>query len=312
MCSYTLYFIPIWLKYIYKILGIIQFSDNPSNKKCVLIPHLWPLPCYLFYTYTTISVVIFYETLDYKGLTNVMKYCDYFSFLISSSNMLINFFVFYRRTPRLKLFLYKIRQCDGTEKRGNKWSKIYFIILVSIILSFTHVDLYGIPTSVQLLYSIPIIINIFELLFVSDLLSSLREKFQQVNEQLKKEANLVDNFPLTVAKSARQIQDLIRLHYKLVSLAKEANVLFSTTHLASMVTFFCTVIDSIYFQLYLYAHYDERFIYAFMFCNFFWLGAQTSWFFMLLKSWSNTQDEVSAKSQSFLFTCVVLCRQIVP
>jgi hypothetical protein len=296
MCSTILSSIPIWLKYIYKLLGVIQFSDKPSQKKSVLIiPYMWPLTLYLFYSYVIIWAVLSLKSQEYTVFTSIIKYCDSLGIIASFLNMFTNCFVFYQRTPRLTLLLSQLCKCGGTEKQLNNWIKVYFMILVFTILTFTQFNIFDISPAIQLSYNIPIIINIFELLFVGDILSTLHQKFHVINQELVNEVAVIDKFPQTIAQRICQVQKLSNRHHILVDLAKEANELFSTTTLAAMVTLFATVIDSIYFNLYLYANYNANFVNMFLFFNIIWLAAQVSWFYVLLKIWSDIQDEVKKK-----------------
>ncbi|KAJ3648629.1 hypothetical protein Zmor_020420 [Zophobas morio] len=205
--------------------------------------------------------------------------------------MITNFCVFYKRTPQLKLLLFKIYTTEGPTKQLSNYLKLYFVLLTTVNLMFACSQILGLSVPLQLSINIPIVANVFELVFVGDVISTLQEKFRSVNKLLQMEQEHLTR------QSICRLQKISHQHYDLVGLAKQANYIFGVTFLTGMATLVCSAIDGIYFTLYIYANYSNNFeSFKFFVFNIIWLGSQISWLYVLIKLWSDSEEEANAVS----------------
>lgn len=290
-----MYLKPTWLKYIYNFFGIVQFHENRENNSTNSIPHLWPLPCYFSYLYVSIYTLVSYKTFAYFGMTRTIVYVDYLCFTVFFLSIITCFYVFFKRSNRLKQIFYQISTSGNPpDHRLNRWLKIYFAILVVANLVFIIIlHLSSIDTALfyHLTYDIPMFLNVFELLFTADVVKTLQIKFCEINETLRKESDFTGK-NIKISQRINQIKRISQRHFHFSNLAKDINDLFGTTMLPGMVSLFLTVITCIYYTLYLFSNFNFNQIITYLIFNILWLGTQGSWFYVLLKVWNDTQEEV--------------------
>lgn len=296
--------IPKTLKYVYKLLGIIQFSSSSDSK---LYPRLWCIPTYLCFICSVLHKKIVPPLSTQSGLN---EYFEILIFVQSVSFVCVSGILFSLKANNLKHLLHKIEkiEIDSIKKFTPMISqRIFFRFMLLISVALTVI--FGIivtsePTSLPRAW-IARLIYMSEVLFINDLLYYISSKFQMINEEIQKQNFLVPLsviFPLTkvekikileesdLSYKIKRIHEMSDCHYDLVHLTLKVANNFNTLIIFSLMLWFAFIIETIYVVTFMVINKVEGLsVYCFNLSSIFYLFM---WLCLLLSSFNETQLKV--------------------
>ncbi|KAJ3655433.1 hypothetical protein Zmor_014565 [Zophobas morio] len=250
--------IPLWMRTIYRLLGVVQFSYKTPTSFSRCIPRIYCIPVFILYGYCCYS----YYSIKFMLRNTIVQKVD---FIISSVGVLsttTSLLLFGLRSSKLKLLLLtldKLKSHSLHEIRQKNYLKniSLVIILLHVLLSLIF------PTVFirEVYYFMPVTVGLFDHLFLNEILESVRAEFAIINEELSRHALFTRIITITadgtiqqqskkeIDFTLRRVEEVILRHCDLVSLVFNINKLFSITTVASMITWFVYVTDIIYYFL---------------------------------------------------------------
>lgn len=237
---------PTVVKYIYKLTGIIQFSQNASTK-FPLAPRLWCIPFYILYICIYVKSVFSFDTIQFTG---IFKFFDISISFASLFLMVALVVTCYSRNDNLKLLLIKIKRINllpmshRNKIKRNDW--ISFILIGLIATNILVFNLFNsVPVECLLQIYIPVAVGSLNHACLNDIMVIICNKFQAINEQLQRKVYCVD-----IGFSIQRVQELSHLHYELVNLAQQVNKHFEVTTIVGIASWFGLVLNILYYILY--------------------------------------------------------------
>ncbi|XP_044265600.1 uncharacterized protein LOC123011941 [Tribolium madens] len=260
---------PTHLKFIYKIIGLVQFSDKTQetlfSKIC---NHFWCVPFCSYFIYLCVCC----EPYDHSDLS-LFVYLSSVSYLanIFCISILITTFGF--KANELKCLLLEINAIDFREKSIKKfdWHQLLLTGLYLAHFAFIPYLKESVPI-VVFFYILPITINCFDNLFKRDVLNLLVDKFKFLNKEFERQSDLADlqkSFPLTKTKkikfleneeidwNLRYIEELSQYHYQLVHLSLDICKNFEIGLVITLTLWFEKIIESTYFSIFTVVNDDS-------------------------------------------------------
>lgn len=249
--------IPTLSKYIYKAIGVIQFSAAES----LTYSRLWCIPIFAGYFY------LIYYMQFYTSVVNldVFEYLEILTIIQNVVLVLVYAIIFFKRARNTKQILGKIDNIKLyalTTSRRFAQPHTFFRRLLLVML-FTNFGFIIASNKIQLLIHawLPRALTTAETLFINDLFYYVSAKFELINQHLKRQTSSVELatiFPLTKTNKIKILEDddlsfkierineLSGCHYDLVHLAIELGKNFEFSIVFSLVLWFAFVIESVY------------------------------------------------------------------
>ncbi|EFA07624.1 gustatory receptor 131 [Tribolium castaneum] len=270
---------PKYLKYVYKLSGILQFSETDSS----VYQRLWCLPFYGYLIYLCVN----YNISEYKT-KQVFLLIDKFTNLANMLMIIIYFISCHRRSNNLKNLLTEVSNFGIFNLKISKrnWSRIILLTLLLLCLCYLPIQRNGLQKTFYI-YLSPNLFQCLDLLFLNDLLNPITIKFQQINRILKKQKSSI--------LCMQQIQNLSHLHHDLVNLTTKIVNNFDVTITVALAVWFESMIETIYYLIFLTKN-DTKHSYVFYFSNFTLLLLCYSWLFILIGTLANVKSETDRTS----------------
>jgi ABC-type multidrug transport system fused ATPase/permease subunit len=302
--------IPFWVRLVYKFYGVIPFPLSTPATFSSIVPHLYCLPFYIFYTYT--CTVWLQDTINSAYSIDLIDYIDVTLALVSIFAITTSVVSKYWISNKISLLLEKVQDmkvvlsCGTPKKRKYHFNWSETILVTAVVVNYA-LTLFTDESNFIFFCYIPSGVCCLNHLFLSNVLRSIRDQFDLINHHLQRQVNSVDLvkiFPLTrhekikqlkekdVASNIRHIEQLSLFHYDLVHLAKDINSLFDVTTIVSMAMWFSCVVDASYDFVYFVVNKIEpdaplQFWYIQANLLFFLL-----WLFVMVRMYSRTQQSV--------------------
>ncbi|RZB40827.1 7tm 7 domain containing protein, partial [Asbolus verrucosus] len=213
---------------------------------------------------------------------------------------------------QIKLLLIKVQNIKlysftspNKHVKRNIWCPI--MLFGSLLLNLMFMPFMGAKTKLFVYIWFPRFVNASDTLFLRDILYYISDKFELINLQLQRQICSVDLFklfPLTTTNKIKlleeddinfniqRIEELSHMHYNLINLATEIVKLFEITVILSLILWFESIIETVYYIIYMTVneldqdliHYGLNVTYVmFLFC----------WLFVLVSSFSHTQNKAN-------------------
>ncbi|KAJ3648636.1 hypothetical protein Zmor_020427 [Zophobas morio] len=288
--------IPIGLRTIYHLCGIIQFTCSP-NRFTQIISRLLFLPFFLFYGYCCVKWFI-YLILIIR--TDFMKF-EVVMTLWATFTEITSMIVFTLRNRKLKTVLLKLNEIKikfrfvEKKKLWHDWVKT--LTFVTIILQLVLIlNVYRTWWSIHLIFAyifIPPITCLLNNLFLDNVLQAFYIQFRAINSEIQEISRLSDiSFDFT---KFRDLEELSLLHYNLVRLVLEINSLFDVTILTSMVLWFGNIVSIlfIFVESVLKGILPRMRFRLYLLCL---LIHYLLWLFIVVRMYSRTQKEANQTS----------------
>jgi hypothetical protein len=309
MC--LLYDTPTYLKCLYKLTGVAQFSYNSQSNFPDFLQRLWCFPFYLYLGYTCLDY-----NFSYYYLENMLHYINAISNITNIICLSLCVFIFFKRTSNLKILLLNIdnikfdcvKRCEG----HYNWQRP--LLLGLLFLNFAFIPFLKTPKKLLIyIYDLPMVLICFDNLFMNDVMSTVFEKFELINRQLHRQVNSVnfcEIFPLTkiekikileddeITFNVHHVQKLSHMHYDLVHLAIDICKNFEISILAMLVLGFQKIIATVYFIV--YTTYNSKNVTVISYCtNAVYAVYHFCWLFVLIEVLSRVQNEAN-KTATFV------------
>ena len=279
MATELLETIPKTFKYIYKLLGIVQFSyckTPPKNKLSKFAPHLW---CVFSYGYF-INICTFYNSSNYN--VKIMFYVHFLVYHGTVLLMIVLFLMFCIRSTRTKALLIRIDQnkmkCQKSTK--NNRTLVRIILLGCLLTNVVFFIFLEVGYYVYISYCCVIIS--FENIFLNDIFDCLCDKFTLINQRLETSVTTSNQNKMDT------IQDLSHQHYDLVLVTLQMSKQFETVVTVTIVQWFVAMIDSIYTATVLGV--KSQVLTARFGSNFSHIVFLSCWLLVLIAKFSKTQE----------------------
>lgn len=292
----------IILKFIYKLTGIVQFSDSDTE----IYQRLWCLPYYLYLIY----LVVNYNLVKFKS-REVFLFIDTFTNFGNVVTIIIFFISCYRRSNKLKLLVIEVNKIKISDKKTSKrnWRKITLLSLLLVNLCVLPFQQNPMET-VFYIYYCPIVFYCFDILFLDDVLTPVLHRFQLINNNLKRQINLVieesdNSFKL------KQIENLSCLHYDLVISALKIVKKFEITITVALAMWFESVIETIYFVIFVLKNGSNNYLMNYL-CNGVNLLLCFVWLFILIDILTRVKSEADKTATCIheIWNKFVICGKI--
>ncbi|KAJ3648637.1 hypothetical protein Zmor_020428 [Zophobas morio] len=297
--------IPFWLRIIYRLHGIINFSCSTSGSfysRC--FTRLCCVPILAFYTYCCSMWLV-------RRINGSNTTVDKIDLIVSSVGVLsttVSLLTFILRSNRLKFFLLQLNELklNYNRKLKNDYLKNSVFVVTALLWSFLLVF----PrTFVSVAYYVlPAVIGLFDHLFLSEILEFVRLELVLINEELHRKATGMLSIRTTSIKNTvihdlkdkeiyfilARIEEITLRHSDLVVLALDINKLFDITTISSMITWLVYVVDAIYYLIHIadISFFDLIFtcLYALLF--FLWLPVMARTYRLARKEVNQTSEFV--------------------
>jgi hypothetical protein len=257
--------LPFCLALFYKFIGIVQFScKNTSSTFSRYLPRFWSVPvcalhfsCYYFWLTSTYF--------DKKNLTATFQKVDMVASVVSSFTMITSIVIFKWRSNKLKFLLLKLKDIQTTlspetHKQRLNWFEIIFIV-TGVVNFIAIIYIYDYSSVILFSTYLSAGVSSFDHLFLNNVLKSIRNQFDSINQSLQTEVQRVafhKTFSLNGARKVekldighniRRIQELSLHHLDLVNLSLDVSKLFDITTIVSTIMLFGYIIDTVYIFL---------------------------------------------------------------
>lgn len=279
-------------KYVYKIMGIIQFSADSK-----IAPHLWPLPLNIFFIYICYD---YYMSINYVKFWGIFLYVDSLSTTTSILSMLTSIIVFYDRSNKIKFLLDKLDENTLQSEKTSSFNYLKITLVCSLLVHFSFYPFMEDPVIFSLIYIVPGIINCCDHLFLNDIFEIIYNKFELINQEFQRQTIFyhqikTKNFIDTEIKlKLDQIEQLSLYHNDLIDLSLQINKHFEKTTIAAMIMWFVYVTNTLYFLLFSLIHYEYKKNSVILFgINFAYLMFFVFWLYLMLKMYTRTEKEVN-------------------
>ncbi|KAJ3648634.1 hypothetical protein Zmor_020425 [Zophobas morio] len=295
--------IPLCLRIIYRLCGIIQFTyeDSPRSFSQILL-RLCPIAMFLFYCYTCVvwfGYLVASVNLLKLNVLQVEVMMTVWAVFTEITSMVI----FTLRSHKLKMLFLKLEEIRikppfrEKNKTERDWMKILVLIITFLNFTIEPLHVWGPGFLIMGFFVIPPVTCILNHLFLGDVLKIVRLQFKLINQQLQKKVSVAHiGFPLNKTENLKQLEELSFLHYDLVRLVLEISSYFDVTTLISIVLWFGNFIAAIYILIMmLNAPFQFKFLFSLM-CNVFYY---LLWLLMIVCMYSRTQKEAN-KTSTFI------------
>ncbi|KAJ3641751.1 hypothetical protein Zmor_028230 [Zophobas morio] len=238
------------VKFIYNVLGIVQFSYDktpPRTKFAKIVPRLWSVLSYS----TFIHLCIFFNNSRHDG--KIMTYVQVFLYHGTVVLMILLFITFYKRSNKIKTLLICIgdmvvplSSSVPRKKRIIIRSTLVGVLFALIIASSFQEG----NTYYFIFWYYCCIIIAFDTVFINDIFDHIGDKFAAVNEELqlhtKCDKSVLRFHKKTTFRDMNSLQNLSHFHAELVFLTLEITKQFEVPIIVSMIHSFICMIDGSY------------------------------------------------------------------
>ncbi|KAJ3648640.1 hypothetical protein Zmor_020431 [Zophobas morio] len=252
---------PIVLHWLYKLLGIVQFSLKPSPSR--IHDRLYCLPFYFLFLYTW----FYYSFILHRNTSGIVNLLKDLTNIETFLYVVIGYLCFYTRSSNLRSLILRINTVKektvafSTRKAPlNKWIRINSVTLFFLTVSFIP---FITKQPINFIYpSFSQLLIVFDVLFLNDVMHCIYAEFESINRHLHRQINSVSLsqiFPLTrlekiktledeeIASSVEQVHKASHLHYELVKIAVQVSKCFEITIIFSLLLWFEHMIDDVYY-----------------------------------------------------------------
>jgi hypothetical protein len=275
---------PTYLKCIYKLIGIVQFSYSLIPKFPKIYHRLWSLPLFCYFIYLCVEY-----NLHKRPNTEIFFYIDHCTNYGNILSIHFCFLCYYQRSNSLRMLLLKlteVKPCSITHPnrkylKHNNWYRLILIGL--LVLNFIFFPFYHNPSQFILyMYYFGPIMHCFDILFLNDVLNIVLYKFEMINQHLRRRINI----------NVQHVQELSLLHHRLVHLATDIVKNFETTIIAALIMWFESVLETVYYTIFLMVNGQSRPIIEYG-GNLVFLTYCFSWFFIMIGVFSRVQNKAN-------------------
>ena len=177
---------PTWLKFFYKIFGIVQFPCTTTSTSAKIFARLY---CTLSYVYF-INFIFQYD--DYYYEAKVLRYVYVLVYYGNVSYMFIFVLILFIRSDKIKAALSPLREIDIPIEETKRTS-LRIVLIVSYVPALCFYFPFRKMNVFRVFYFLyPTIVSIFDLLFMSDVMDGFCDKFGGVNRQLQRMVDEAD------------------------------------------------------------------------------------------------------------------------
>ncbi|KAJ3643819.1 hypothetical protein Zmor_026506 [Zophobas morio] len=235
------------VKYVYSVLGIVQFTYDkapPKTKFAKVVPRLWCLLSYVYF----INICIWYNNSKHDG--KIMTYVQFFVDQGSVFMMIVLFIMLFKRSNKIKMLLICIDDlnlslnCPATTR---KRALIRITLVVSVLPLIIFSSFQEERDFYHIFWYYCCVVITFDTIFFNDIFDCIGDKFAAANEKLE-----------IITKRDKSyihvLQNFSHFHYDLVRLTLEIKNQFEITTIASMIHSFICMVDAIYTITVLVAH----------------------------------------------------------
>ena len=288
--------ISLWLRTIYRLLGIIQFSCTQKSQFLSFLYRLHCVPVFLLYGYSCFSWLSFVLNIFDRKSVKIDTTVSFVGVLTTTTSMLI---LVYRsnnlRSLLLKLDEIKRHSCVVTQNAKRDWFKISMWIITMLHLAFVPTLRQWLISSVY--YYMPPTIGFCDHLFLDKILECVRSEFVVINQQVLSLRTRIRANPHVKNKETQSmyhlVEELTLRHCDLVTLVLDINKLFDLITLSSMLTWFAYFVDVIYVFVDVLRRVTVRAdLVMFVGIN---LTFMILWLLIMVRAYSRTQQEVKAR-----------------
>ncbi|KAJ3655434.1 hypothetical protein Zmor_014566 [Zophobas morio] len=303
--------IPLWLRIIYRLFGIVQFTcKSPQNYFLQILPRLWSLPLFFFYCYCCVELIKIFVVIKEHDLLKTELIVTFLALLAILTCMVVFMF----RSNKLKILLKKLDEIKLERVHEQKERCLKLLVLTLLLLLSCFVPyLFSWPVFYIMYYKVPPGICFLNHLFLSNVLDIICSQFTVINKELERELRRISTnkiFFLYKNKRSKELKEndkfssisciekLSFLHYNLVHLTVEITKLFDISTILSMVLWFGYVICCLYFFIkpFLEGTTRSTLYYSYLICDFIFYCL---WLLIMIRTCTHTQTEAS-KTTSYI------------
>nr|XP_015837718.1 PREDICTED: uncharacterized protein LOC107398366 [Tribolium castaneum] len=254
---------PTYLKFIYKLIGFVQFSDKPQeNLLSKIYNHFWCIPFCGYFIYLLVCC----KPYDDGTNLSVFLYLSSVSYLSNMFCISVLITIFGFKAHKLKHLLLKLSVLNFNKKSTKEFDWHQFLLIGLYSSHFAFFPFLVEPVTLLIFYYIvPITIKCFDNLFKRDILNLLLVKFKFLNKEFDRQSDIADLpklFPLTKTKkikfleneeidsNLRYIEELSQYHYHLVQLSLDICKIFEIEVVITLILWFEKIIESTYFAIF--------------------------------------------------------------
>jgi hypothetical protein len=278
------------IMYLYRVLGLVQFSP-PRSRKTILKngPPVWLIPMNLYFIYVCLN----FSTV-FNSTTGIPKYVDIVSTFGSVLSMCTCTVMFYRRRTKIQSLLIEIGQTTlqtSVSHQTINWLKcILFCDIAVIIVSLPFFEQ---PFFAFFCFFLPMLVNIFDHLFLDDILTYLGAEFDMISQHLKQQRDSMALLDTQIVDDIERIQKLSLRHCDLSKLTLQFTRCFEVTTLAAMMMWFGYIVDSMFFFVFdlMIERHLEATIVEFA-TVLIYQKILILWLFITLKMYARTEEKV--------------------
>jgi hypothetical protein len=297
--------IPNWLKWIFRFVGLLQVSHEPTTK---IFFKLLPLPFWCYHFKITLMALLYFSSVQYLGVQNILKYSDAVACFTASLSSCSYFVVFYKRNYRLEKLIESIDAVDdlvtkSTPERTRYWSRniLLSLMFVNLLLVLCGISVL-ITIEFHLMYYNILILYGLEVVFMEVFLNSLKINIELINSSIIKEKISIELTQLvpqtnpvkvrTVKNVIVRIQELSHRHYQLTNLIVETNRVFEITMLAGIATWFTNLITEAYYIIYMIPRLSDS-TSGFILTQILWTFYYCQLIYFQIRMWNDVQNEAN-------------------
>jgi hypothetical protein len=297
--------IPNWLKWIFRFVGLLQVSHEPTTK---IFFKLLPLPFWCYHFKITLMALLYFSSVQYLEMQNIMRYSDAAACFTASLSSCIYFVVFYKRNYRLEKLIESIDAVDdlvtkSTPERTRYWSRniLLSLMIVNLLLVLCGISVL-VTIEFHLMYYNILILYGLDVVFMEVFLNSLKINIQLINSSIIREKISIELTQLvpqtnplkviTVKNVIVHIQELSHRHYQLTNLIVETNRVFEITMVAGIATWFTNLITEAYYIIYMIPRLSDStnwFILTQILLTFYYYQL----IYFQIRMWNDVQDEAN-------------------
>jgi hypothetical protein len=276
--------------YLYRVLGLVQFSPPRSRKTSLKNgPPLWLIPMSLYFIYVCLNCSTIFNSS--KG---TLRYVDIISTIASVLSMCTCTVMFYRRRTKIQSLLIEIRQTtlqSSVSHQTINWLKSFLFCDIAVIT--VSLPFFEKPFFSFFCFFLPMLVNIFDHLFVDDILTYLGAEFDMISQHLKQQRDSMTLLDTQIFADIERIQKLSLRHCDLSKLTLRLTRCFEVTTLAAMMMWFGYIVDSMFFFVFdlMYERHLETTIIEFI-TSLIYQKILILWLWIILKMYARTEDKV--------------------
>ena len=275
---------PCYFIYVYNFFGIVPFYFKPGNSEVAKIfPQFAYFPIILYFVYVCIT----WKTIINRA--SISKAGNYIDLLSNIGSLLSMITAAFRNRHQILTYLEQIEKTPPPPLVRNHHkpsSTLHVIFITYAFVMCLFVPFFDSPLWSAFFYLLPVYVNSFDHLFLSDVLSLVGRHFDDITYRLK-------NIHNQEYVNCDEIEDLSCYHCRLVDISYQVTRHFEITTIVSMVMWFAHTVDSLYFVLFGILHQKHPSQkYVFFTSNFIFLSFLLLWFFVMLKTFVETEAKV--------------------